>query len=368
MWHALSLVPDNRRAEGKRYPLASLLLIAVAAFLAGRRDQSGIVRWARRLTCDALASIGISPARVPVPSVWCELFKGLDVSALERVLGNRVRGEQAAGHVAIDGKRLRGSATAQSGGVHLLAAFSASLHGVIGQLAVAPDANEITAALQLLKTLPLDGVIITGDAIFTQREICRVIIDGGGDYFFTVKDNQPTLRSDIGLAFEPSSPTEEWSPAPDWRRTETIEKGHGRIETRQLEITASLAEHLAPSRAGLAQVRRLTRERIVRGKISIETAYAITSLPADKAGADRLLRLSRDHWGIENKLHYVRDVSCREDQSRTNAGHAPQVLAAVRNTALTLLRRLGFKPVEGFEHFAEYRQAAIDAVFGKRTE
>jgi hypothetical protein len=135
-----------------------------------------------------------------------------------------------------------------------------------------------------------------------------------------------------------------------------------------MEVTASLAEHLAPSWAGVAQVCRLTRERIVGGKTSIETVYAITSLTADEAGPERLLQLSRDHWGIENKLHYVRDVSCREDQSRTSAGHAPQVLAAVRNTALALLRRLGFKPVEGFEHFAEYRQAAIDAVFGKRTE
>jgi hypothetical protein len=98
-----------------------------------------------------------------------------------------VRGEQPAGHVAIDGKRLRGSARAQASRVHLLAAFSATLQGVIGQLRVAPEANEITAALQLLKMLPLDGVVITGDAMFTQREICRVIIEGGGDYSFTVK-------------------------------------------------------------------------------------------------------------------------------------------------------------------------------------
>lgn len=206
LWHALALVPDNRRAEGKRYPLASLLLIAIAALLAGRRDQLGIVRWGRRLTGDALASIGIRRARVPAPSVRCEVFKGLDVGALERVLGNWVRGGQAAGHVAIDGKRLCGSARAQSASVHLLAAFSASLQGVIGQLAVAPDANEITTALQLLKTLPLDGMIITGDAMFTQKEICRVITDGGGDYFFTVKDNQPTLKADIALAFRPISP------------------------------------------------------------------------------------------------------------------------------------------------------------------
>lgn len=206
LWQALGLVPDHRRDAGKRYPLASLLLIAVAAMLSGRRDQLGIVRWGRRLSQEALKAIGIRRNRVPAPSVWCALFQGLDIAALERVLGDWVRGGQAAGHVAIDGKRLRGSATGQSPGVHLLAAFSGKLQGVIGQLRVAPEANEITAALELLKIVPLEGVTITGDAIFTQREICRVIIEGGGEYFFTVKDNQPALKADIALAFGPDSP------------------------------------------------------------------------------------------------------------------------------------------------------------------
>jgi len=129
-----------------------------------------------------------------------------------------------------------------------------------------------------------------------------------------------------------------------------------------------LAEHLAPSWPGLAQVCRITRERIVRGKASSETVYAITSLTADQAGPARLLALSREHWGIENKLHHVRDVTCREDQARTNAGNAPQVLAALRNTALTVVRRLGFKPVESFEHFAEHRQAAINVLMKERTK
>ncbi|MDE2467320.1 MAG: ISAs1 family transposase [Bradyrhizobium sp.] len=174
--------------------------------LAGRRDQLGIVRWGRRLTGETLTAIGISRERVPAPSVWCELFQALDVTALERALGGWVQGEAPPGHVAIDGKRLRGSATAQAPGTHLLAAFSAQLQGVIGQLRVDPDANEITAALQLLKTLPLKGVTITGDAMFTQRAICKVIIDGGGDYFFTVKGNQPALQADIAQAFRPFSP------------------------------------------------------------------------------------------------------------------------------------------------------------------
>lgn len=152
------------------------------------------------MSAPALASLGITRARVPAPSVWCELFQGLDVASLEAVLGERVRGGRSPGHIAVDGKRLRGSATAQAPGVHLLAAFSDALSGVVGQLQLAPDSNEITAALTLLRTLPLAGCVVTGGAIFTQEEICRVIKDGGGDYLFTIK-HQPALRADIARAF-----------------------------------------------------------------------------------------------------------------------------------------------------------------------
>jgi hypothetical protein len=134
------------------------------------------------------------------------LFRDLDVVSLERLLGAWVMGDAAAGDIALDGKRLRGSARGGRQGVHLLAAFSERRKGVIGQLQVAPDANEITAALDLLKTLPIKGAVITGDAIFAQKAICRAIIDGGGDYFFTVKSNRPALKSDIALAFGPDSP------------------------------------------------------------------------------------------------------------------------------------------------------------------
>jgi predicted transposase YbfD/YdcC len=159
-----------------------------------------------------------------------------------------------------------------------------------------------------------------------------------------------------------------WSPPPDLGRAETIEKGHGRIETRQIETTASLSALLAPLWAGAAQVCRITRERIIRGKKTIETVYAINSLTAERADPGQLLALNRAHWGIENCLHYVRDVTCREDQARAHAGHAPQVLAAFRNTVLTIIRRLGYKVAEGFEYFAEHRLAAVLAVRGTRTE
>jgi hypothetical protein len=213
LWEVLCAVPDHRRAEGKRYPLAGLLLIAVAAMLAGRRDQLAIVRWGRKLAPEALRALGITRARVPAPSVWCELFRNLDVAALERLLGAWVQGGGDPGAVAIDGKRLRGSRTADNPGVHLLAAFSDRLLGVVGQLRVEPQANEITAALELLKGLPLAGVTVTGDAIFAQREICRAIVERGGDYFFTVKDNQPALKPDIALVFDRDSPLGAMGPA-----------------------------------------------------------------------------------------------------------------------------------------------------------
>jgi hypothetical protein len=206
LWEVFSSVPDHRRAQGKRYPLAGLLMIALAAMLAGRTDQLSIIRWGRKLSRAALAELGIMRGRVPAPSVWSELFRALDVVTLEELLGAWVRGGETMGQVAIDGKRLRGSATGAESGVHLIAAFSERLQGVIGQLRVDPDANEITAALKLLKTLPIAGAVVTGDAIFTQTEICRAIIKRGGDYFFIVKSNQPALETDIALAFRPEPP------------------------------------------------------------------------------------------------------------------------------------------------------------------
>jgi predicted transposase YbfD/YdcC len=125
---------------------------------------------------------------------------------------------------------------------------------------------------------------------------------------------------------------------------------------------------LSPEWAGAAQVCRIARERIVRGKKTVEAVHAITSLAGDRAGPDELLALSRAHWGIENRLHYVRDVSYGEDRSRAHVGNTPQAMAACRNTAMTLLRRMGMKIVEGIEHFAEHRMDAIAAVLARRTE
>ena len=150
-------------------------------------------------------------------------------------------------------------------------------------------------------------------------------------------------------------------PPPDLRCAETLEKGHGRIETRAIAVSAEAVAHLGWP--GLAQVARLTRTRETRGKVSAETVCLITSLPAAEASPQRLLSLARAHWGIENRLHHVRDVSMDEDRCRARSG--ARVLASMRNATLALIRRLGLPLREARENFREDRSHAIQVVTGR---
>ncbi len=207
LWDRLCAIPDRRGRKGRQYGLAAVMVLALAAMLAGANDLRAIFRWGRRLPPEALFLLGLE--RAPCHAMYHYFFKALDVEAAEAVLGAWVRGSDALGHVALDGKRLRGSAPAGhdgSAGVHLVAAFASHLGGVIGQLQVEPDGNEITAALALLKGLPLRGAVITGDAAFCQRAICQAIRDGKGDYLFAVKANQATLMADLAVAFGDAFP------------------------------------------------------------------------------------------------------------------------------------------------------------------
>ena len=201
LWDALGEIEDQRGRQGRHYELRSILGIAVGAMLAGSNDLLSIFRWGRRLKPEALKLFGIASGRAPCHATYHYFFQGLDGDALSRALGRFARGADAPEHIAVDGKTLRGSRRLDAGPLHVLSAFATALSAVIGDLVVAPEANEITAAMALLKGLPLDGAIITGDAIFAQREICRHIRDAKGHYLFAVKGNQPELESNIKVAF-----------------------------------------------------------------------------------------------------------------------------------------------------------------------
>ena len=206
LWAVLGEVPDRRGRKGRQYALRSLLGISLAAMLSGANDLRAIFRWGRRLGPEALRAFGIETGKAPCHATYHYFFASLDADALSRVLGRHALGEGGAGHVAIDGKTLRGSRRDERKALHVLSAFAVDVGAVIGDLTVEPDANEITTALELLKGLPLDGAIVTGDAIFAQRALSRHIREAGGDYLFTVKDNQATLRHDIATAFGDASP------------------------------------------------------------------------------------------------------------------------------------------------------------------
>ena len=206
LWDALGEIDDRRGRKGRQYRLQSVLGISIAAMLAGSNDLIAIFRWGRRLKPEALRLFGIESGKAPCHATYHYFFRALDADAVSRTLGSFARGEAALGHIAIDGKTLKGSRRLDAKAVHVLSAFATELSAVIGDLTVAPDQNEITAAMVLLKGLPLEGAIITGDAIFAQREICQHIRDRHGHYLFTVKDNQPQLRSDIATAFGDLSP------------------------------------------------------------------------------------------------------------------------------------------------------------------
>lgn len=206
LWGALGAVPDRRGLQGQQYKLQSLLGISIGAMLAGANDLRAIFRWGRRLKPEALHLLGIEDGKAPCHATYHYVFKSLDADALAATLGKFALGNDHARHIAIDGKTLKGSRRLDAKPLHVLSAFAAELGAVVGDLVVEPDQNEITAAMALLKELPLDGAIITGDAIFCQREICRHIRDANGHYLFVVKDNQPELKANIAESFGEVSP------------------------------------------------------------------------------------------------------------------------------------------------------------------
>ncbi len=212
LFDALSSIPDHRTRKGRRYPLAAILAITIAAMLSGANDLRAVFRWGRRLSPKALQALGIDKKRKKAPchATYHYVFKELSLGNLTRALGCTVEMEDAPddrlNHIAIDGKCLRGSRHGNSPGVHILHAFSTRLQAAVGSLVVPPDSGEVIEVLELLKALPLEGAVVTGDAGFTYETVVDAIREAGGDYFLFVKGNQPELKDEIAHAFGDDSP------------------------------------------------------------------------------------------------------------------------------------------------------------------
>jgi predicted transposase YbfD/YdcC len=352
LWARLALLRDARHARGKRYALAVVLLLVVLAKLAGEDRPSGIADWVqhRRVPlAETLGrALGVALPRAPHHNTYRRVLAGaVAPGELDRVVGEFLGGCPGAGTsavVSIDGKTLKGTANAGApSGAHLLAAYLPQEGIVLGQLPAGGHDNEIRVAPALLGGLDLHGKVVVGDALHTQQSLSRHILAAGADYLWVVKDNQPTLRADVELLFTADDRTVEGGHlAHDFRTARQLDKGHGRLEVRQLTTSAELTGYC--DWPGLAQVFRLERERLQlrSGKQQREVVYGLTSLPPAAAPPARLLELGRAYWGIENGLHYRRDVTFHEDAIRLTQGHAGHVMATLNNLVIGLLRLAGF--------------------------
>jgi predicted transposase YbfD/YdcC len=336
-------IPDFRCGQGKRHPLPAILSLACCAMLCGYRSYSAIAEWGQNYGASLAQALGFTH-NTPCAATLHTVFRHVDRDSIEAKLGAWAEsivgsppappaGEQAA--IALDGKTLRGSRKQGAPGVHLLSAVSHHMGLTLAQGAVNDKTNEITQVETLLRHLALPGRVCTMDALLTQRQVAQTIVDGGGDYVMIVKENQPQLRADIELVFT-------LPPAGDRQESaRTVDIGHGRIEQRNITTSEALVGY--SNWPGLAQVFEIGRYVMTQktGKERIEVVYGVTSLRPERVTPGQLLAFVRGHWHIENKSHWVCDVTFDEDRSQVRCGNIPHVMAAFRNTAIGLLRWAG---------------------------
>ncbi len=349
----LAELTDPRKEKGKRHPLKAILALLVVGLMCGHKGYTSIATWARSQPALTKA-LGFTHHKTPCAATIHNLLKKLDVEALENILSKWVNAALAecpdlrgcSDAVAIDGKTLRASKKSGAMISHLLSVVSHELGITLTQRGVSDKTNEIPVSTEILKAFDVAGKVITTDALLTQRSFCHGIINSGGDYMLPVKGNQPDLLEAIEKLFQgvPDTLSEDTTHPtlgkPIYMH-ETIEKSHGRLETRCIKASTSLNAYL--DWPGIAQVIQYhyTSKNMKTGEETTRTTYGITSLKPSEASAERLLALRRGHWAIENKSHWMRDVLLGEDASPVRCGAIPQVMAALRNTALSVFRFQG---------------------------
>jgi predicted transposase YbfD/YdcC len=368
---ALAKVPDPRSRRGIRHRLVTVLALAGCAVLAGARSYVAIAEWAHDLPLGVRVRLGLTVGRAtPSESAIRRILQKVDPEAVDRAVsdwlisraartspptpdqpGNSAPQQSAPQQIvgsgpariaapppprviAVDGKSARGARHADERAVHLLAAFDTSSGIVLGQSVVDGKSNEITAFAPLLDRIEVTDAIITADALHTQDDHARYLHRRGAHYVFIVKGNRPKLHQQLaGLP---------WRDIPAVALTQ--DAGHGRRESRTLKLTAvrnAVTSGILFPYAQLAV--QIVRRRRPAGsrRWHTETVYAVTDLSWQQIRADQLAEAIRQHWHVENRLHWIRDVTFAEDLSQIRTGHGPANMATLRNLALSRHRIAG---------------------------
>jgi len=330
---------DPRMERTKRHTLLDLVILAVCATLGNADGWADIERFAKA-KIDFFRSFLELPNGIPSHDTFGRVFARLEPAALMAciqqwldALGAAVAGEV----VAIDGKTLRGSFDTAAGKnpLHLVSAWACEARLTLGQVAVDAKSNEITAIPLLLELLDLKDCIVTIDAMGCQKDIAAAIRARQADYVLAVKENQPDLHHTVHEAFMAHA-EEDFSDA-SLKRIKTVERGHGRQETREYFITAAPKTLLRGGQwKDVRSIGMVTRTRVVNAQETDEIVYYVSSLPPK---VRQFAKAVRGHWGIENRLHWSLDVTFAEDKSRVRKDHSPLNLGMLRRLALSILQK-----------------------------
>ena len=329
-------LPDGRQGAKVRYPLAEVLLLCLLAVIAGAETITDIARFGER-KLDLLRRFRPFRAGTPSHDHLGDILATLDAEAFQRCFVAWVASLIGVpeGVVAIDGKTVRRSKATAQAAIHMVSAFVARQRLVLGQVKVADKANEIVAIPKLLDMLAIEGAVVTIDAMGCQRGIAQKIIDKKADYILALKGNQGALRDDVEL-FAAEQKARDFKDT-TVRHHQTIDGEHGRIETRSVTVIHDIdwlqERHQWP---GLKSVVMLESTREIGEKTERETRFYITSLVLL---ASLIGPFIRDHWTVENSLHWVLDMVFRDDECRVRNQHAPANLTTIKHMALNLIRR-----------------------------
>jgi predicted transposase YbfD/YdcC len=341
----LSEIEDPRVGNAKRHDLVEVLVIAICAIFAEVQGFEDMAEWAQVKEPWLRRFLRLKNG-IPSHDTFNRIFRILDPKHFEQAFRRWVSGVVRAfgAQVSVDGKSLRGSAVGELGPVHMVSAFATGLGIVLGQEKVADKSNEITAIPALLEALAIEGCLVSIDAMGTQREIARAIRDMGADYLLAVKGNQPTLHAALEGAF-----------VGHWEKVHNaVQTGHGRHVFQIYRTLPNTDEFDTAVWVDCAMLGRVDSVRVVEGKASpVETRYYISSRQMSTADFAAAVR---DHWAIENRLHWSLDVIFGEDARRLTEGNAPQHFSLLMKMALNLLRQ---QPPEGKKKSLRMRRKRI---------
>lgn len=348
-------IVDGRKARGKRYDLAGLLVVLVLAKLAGMSSVLGASEWVKDQEERLREGLGLNWKQMPCANTYSYALARLESQSVNEQLASWLVRKEAEGrcggepsrlafqrsaqavHLAIDGKALKGTGKQAYGGEqpqkHILHVYEVQTGIVLHQCPIALEHNEVSTLKPLLTDVLCQGRVLTADAAQSYQEFGRLVQRAGGEVILIVKDNTPATRADLELFFEdPQADRGNWQ-----FYEQRLEKGHGRLERRSILTSPDLNDYLRRDWGEVGQVFRIQRERTVRGKKSVEVIYGWTSLSSKRCSPQQLLHFNRGHWSVENRLHWRRDAILGEDRCRVRFPAVAQMLAVLNSVVLSLM-------------------------------